>query len=1325
MAAPALAVDAPKGAARRWEASLPVGLYGQVNLRTGRVLTTIPITGWPGRGPSIQFNLYHNQVSAWGPIGIVPGDGDLDDMLTGGDFDPMLDIVLTPSEEQTPLDLAIGDFDGSGIVDVTDMGEFLDALEGGGAAAASGGGPVEPCTPDWRHSYSAKVELSMTGVWLTRDDGTIDAFTWDETDPAGERLKPPPGVFDTMYYNYANDGFTLVSKNQWKAYFKWHEATPDWYRLEWISDAALANGQPANKVLCHYEPSPSNIFTYGKLISVEDATRTGSPLAGRKLLFSYNSLGKLKEITDPINRHWKLLYEVSGVPNNPTQEGTGYLRAVEDPMTYRITVAYNGVCDLASVADKNGDAYGFEYHNGRLMTITDPSPFTSQTQVFSYYKIMFSNDQFCEYTDRRGEHWYTMFDTVTGNLMEVEDPLGHPQSLDYDDLTVHPTMHEPVTYTDALDHTWEFEWDAEGNLLNSEDPLGNLTAFTYDSLNNLTTITPPGATPGTTNLAKRTTMEYADVLNPTKATKIKEPAATVGGAVPETIIEHFGIGLSHGLLKKVTPPPANATAPVETGKKYVWQNSQSSGGFRLEEGYAEGFPGSVDLSSPASVSGTSSSNGAGQTIGSSNTVTCPDLSHDGNGNAIVVNCGYCTLFAPPDPEAGLFNDGRPKVCLPPDQFDDSFPLRSGCFTSLLPYRPMGQPVSQRWCTLYPNPQLPAQPRDIDYQWDSLGRLRNVEIKSSEVTGDINNPISREFQYDPDWSTGTNTTTGPDGQVTVVSTDAAGRVTSWVRKIGTTEIMRIDTTYYDNNRLDTITRANGTRTKHIYDDTGRLTFIKHERQTGPSTWVRLHELQYVWTTDSLVDYIFETDEAGTPSVIDFIYDNRNRLTEEKRTGATFPYWYVYAYDLAGNRTSKIQKNVLNDAPIETTLYTYDVNNPSVYGGLLGSQGNRLMKSVATNHVTSSVVTRWYEYDRRGRAKVVIRQYSGDEWFHGTRIAYDSRELVWMTLAFRWKVNAQGNPVNCEYESAMEYRYDNGRRRYLTRPLELETFLPTSPTAGTWHDYDASDIWNDYTIAMNGQTPTITNFLSHEPGIAQRDAATSAISYLHGNLIGTTEVMSNGSGTNTRRTVFSAFGEPVYENGSPDTRYGYAGAWGYQEAGSTDPLAELGWLHVGARYYDPAAGRFMQRDPIGVWGGSNTYAYVGNSPAGRIDPSGLQGIMLPGYPQNPFTSEPLPGHPGYRGPPPRPWIPPHRLIDCAESQRGKNGNDSDHHAFGVYETGRTVGMMSGPLYYPVGAMASGLSAIGLTIGELIFPSSDWQDDITANWTGFAEFLDNPPS
>ena len=106
-------------------------------------------------------------------------------------------------------------------------------------------------------------------------------------------------------------------------------------------------------------------------------------------------------------------------------------------------------------------------------------------------------------------------------------------------------------------------------------------------------------------------------------------------------------------------------------------------------------------------------------------------------------------------------------------------------------------------------------------------------------------------------------------------------------------------------------------------------------------------------------------------------------------------------------------------------------------------------------------------------------------------------------------------------------------------------------------------------------------------------------VHGDMIGSMRMMTDEvSGAIVAEAVYTAFGE--LRPGSSNERYGYAGAWGYQ----TDTPGDMPFMHVGHRYYDPSTGRFLQRDPIGIFGGMNTYAYVKNRPSGLVDPDGLE-------------------------------------------------------------------------------------------------------------------------
>ncbi len=100
----------------------------------------------------------------------------------------------------------------------------------------------------------------------------------------------------------------------------------------------------------------------------------------------------------------------------------------------------------------------------------------------------------------------------------------------------------------------------------------------------------------------------------------------------------------------------------------------------------------------------------------------------------------------------------------------------------------------------------------------------------------------------------------------------------------------------------------------------------------------------------------------------------------------------------------------------------------------------------------------------------------------------------------------------------------------------------------------------------------------------------------------------------RISYSEYGAPLFENtdsASPD--------FGQERDGSFygNPYAFTGrrWepglqlYDYRFRWFDPSTGRFITRDPIGIWGDGinvgNGYTYVGNNPWTYVDPFGLEG------------------------------------------------------------------------------------------------------------------------
>jgi RHS repeat-associated protein len=171
---------------------------------------------------------------------------------------------------------------------------------------------------------------------------------------------------------------------------------------------------------------------------------------------------------------------------------------------------------------------------------------------------------------------------------------------------------------------------------------------------------------------------------------------------------------------------------------------------------------------------------------------------------------------------------------------------------------------------------------------------------------------------------------------------------------------------------------------------------------------------------------------------------------------------------------------------------------------------------------------------------------------------------------------------------------------------------------------------------------TRFLSGLGIQAQETLGESGESRFFGrDLIGSTVLTTDGTGSAASppgQIGYTGFGEQVWHDGQGNThvggplpagspRYGYAGAYGYEsgpwgqlpdDSTSPGPLVLYGanpdvppitLMHVGARWYQPEIGRFVQRDPIGLRGGLNLYGYVKANPLACVDPQGLAGAPSP--------------------------------------------------------------------------------------------------------------------
>ena len=322
--------------------------------------------------------------------------------------------------------------------------------------ASSTSATGNPLGYGWSHSYHVNLSTSGDSVTLTWGDGHTETFT---ADGLGGYV-PQYGVFDTLVDN--GDGtFTLIKRNRTR------------YDFDTSGRLAAITDKNGNRL--------SLTYTGADLTELIET-------AGRTILLSYDTAGRITTITDPIGRTVHYTYDLNGnliqaIDRNGnvtvyTYDAAHQILTVVDPRGH--TVVSNTYDDANRVVTYQTDAKGnptsFTYQElDRITTITDALGNVTVHQHDSLLRLIREEDA-------RGAIAYYVYDTA-GNRIAVTDKNGNLTQYGYD------ARGNVTTKLDALGNLVTLTYDEANNPLSRADALSNLTQFTYDANGNLTQTT--------------------------------------------------------------------------------------------------------------------------------------------------------------------------------------------------------------------------------------------------------------------------------------------------------------------------------------------------------------------------------------------------------------------------------------------------------------------------------------------------------------------------------------------------------------------------------------------------------------------------------------------------------------------------------------------------------------------------------------------------------------------------------------------------------------------------------------------------------------------